>query len=170
MKCPHCQADNPEEATFCIKCGQKILEDIPLKCPECGTELPEGAIFCYKCGQSLTGGIPSSTTKESSAPPITEPTSFVDGRYEGKIHLLTARGDMFPLSPQTRIALSPDSEMVKSRSRHHIRDAGMAGTFRKFAALIEAAEKNPAAASIVYRGLVKRPEYPNPLEAMEVTI
>ncbi|UCC17365.1 MAG: zinc-ribbon domain-containing protein, partial [Dehalococcoidales bacterium] len=68
MKCPHCQAENPEEAVFCIKCGQKIVEDITLKCPECGTELPEGAVFCYKCGQSLTEpATTASPPKESTA-------------------------------------------------------------------------------------------------------
>ena len=49
MKCPKCQADNPLEALFCMKCGAKIER----KCSHCGTEFPEDAIFCMKCGNKL---------------------------------------------------------------------------------------------------------------------
>jgi predicted amidophosphoribosyltransferase len=33
MKCPKCQTDNPEEADFCIECGNPI----EFFCPKCGT-------------------------------------------------------------------------------------------------------------------------------------
>ena len=48
-KCQKCEADNPSEAVFCLKCGNKL--EITLICPECETEnLPE-AKFCMECGQ-----------------------------------------------------------------------------------------------------------------------
>jgi ribosomal protein L40E len=49
MKCPKCQADNPQEALFCMKCGAKLER----KCSHCGAEFPEDAIFCMKCGNKL---------------------------------------------------------------------------------------------------------------------
>lgn len=49
MKCPECQADNPLEALFYMKCGAKLER----KCSHCGTEFPEDAIFCMKCGNKL---------------------------------------------------------------------------------------------------------------------
>jgi ribosomal protein L40E len=49
MKCPNCQADNPQEALFCMKCGAKLER----KCSHCGAEFPEDAIFCMKCGNKL---------------------------------------------------------------------------------------------------------------------
>ncbi|MBM4445157.1 MAG: guanylate cyclase [Chloroflexi bacterium] len=49
MKCPRCQADNPAEALFCIKCGVKL--EIP--CPACGKGSPPGSSFCMKCGHPL---------------------------------------------------------------------------------------------------------------------
>lgn len=81
MKCPNCQAENPEEASFCIRCGEKISEEIPPKCPSCGTELPVGAAFCFKCGQSLTEPVPEPQPSEVPSP---EPISFVGGRYQVK--------------------------------------------------------------------------------------
>lgn len=49
MKCPECQFENREGATFCGKCGTEIL----FICPECNTENPAEDIFCDKCGQKL---------------------------------------------------------------------------------------------------------------------
>ena len=46
MRCPQCQADNPDQAKFCLECGTK-LQAI---CPECGTTLPPRAKFCFECG------------------------------------------------------------------------------------------------------------------------
>ena len=48
-KCQKCAADNPSEAVFCLKCGNKL--GITLICPECGTENQPEAKFCMGCGQ-----------------------------------------------------------------------------------------------------------------------
>jgi membrane protease subunit (stomatin/prohibitin family) len=50
-KCPHCSADLPAEAKFCLNCGKKIGGTIT--CPGCNAELPEGAKFCLSCGKKL---------------------------------------------------------------------------------------------------------------------
>ena len=84
MKCPNCQTENPEESTFCIQCGGKIIEDILQICPSCSSELPVGARFCNKCGQSLEDqSLPTSKPKPKK-PSTIEPTSFADGRYQVK--------------------------------------------------------------------------------------
>ena len=84
MKCPHCQTDNPEEATFCIQCGSRVAESTPPNCPECGTELPAGAKFCFKCGHSLTEQVLTATEQKPKKPSTIEPTSFAGGRYQVK--------------------------------------------------------------------------------------
>jgi len=49
MKCPKCQADNPETRKFCRECGAKLL----LICSQCGSENPPEDKFCSGCGQNL---------------------------------------------------------------------------------------------------------------------
>ena len=60
MKCPKCQFENKEDATFCLKCGEK-LEKV---CPQCGRPLPLMAGFCDKCGNNL------SVSSHVQAPPV----------------------------------------------------------------------------------------------------
>jgi len=50
MKCPKCQADNPEGMKFCGKCGTK-LEKV---CPKCNFSNPPDFTFCGECGHDLT--------------------------------------------------------------------------------------------------------------------
>jgi len=49
MKCPKCQADNPETRKFCRECGAKLV----LPCPQCGCENLPGDRFCGECGHDL---------------------------------------------------------------------------------------------------------------------
>ena len=78
MKCPNCQTENREEATFCRDCGQPLQND--LKCPSCGSTSPSGTKFCDKCGQSLTESSRLSASKNTAD----TPTSFANGRYTVK--------------------------------------------------------------------------------------
>ncbi len=49
MKCPKCQAENPDDAMFCVECGAKL----ETTCPECNSpNLPQFK-FCKKCGHHL---------------------------------------------------------------------------------------------------------------------
>jgi class 3 adenylate cyclase/predicted ATPase len=50
MKCPKCQAENPETKKFCRKCGTKLSS----QCPQCGSEYLPGDEFCGECGHDLT--------------------------------------------------------------------------------------------------------------------
>jgi len=49
VKCPKCQANNPEDAEFCTECGGAM----ELRCPSCGATTPAQGKFCKKCGQAL---------------------------------------------------------------------------------------------------------------------
>ncbi len=52
MICSSCQAENPQEAKFCIECGTPLA----LRCPECATPHLPGQKFCAECGTPLAEG------------------------------------------------------------------------------------------------------------------
>jgi len=74
MKCPRCSFDNPEDSSFCLKCGEKM----ETKCPQCGKALPAFAGFCNKCGHKL---------QEAEAPSIDypQPKSYTPKHLADKI-------------------------------------------------------------------------------------
>jgi hypothetical protein len=93
---------------------------------------------------------------------------YVKGHYGNKIHSLLASGDV-PLMPAgSRLALSPDSPLVRSSSRHGIEETGFGVLIDHMGMLLKANEARPG--SIRYLGLVKRPEFPVPYETAEETI
>jgi hypothetical protein len=61
MRCPHCQYENREGASFCAACGRSFAS----KCPACGNQPPPGVAFCDHCGTPLT-----STTTAATPPPL----------------------------------------------------------------------------------------------------
>jgi class 3 adenylate cyclase/tetratricopeptide (TPR) repeat protein len=50
MKCPKCQAENPEQNQFCRKCGTKLS----MTCPDCSADVLLADKFCGKCGHDLS--------------------------------------------------------------------------------------------------------------------
>ena len=54
MKCPKCQHENPDNAKFCMQCGEKL----EIVCPECGAKLPPEARFCMECGTRIGEAVP----------------------------------------------------------------------------------------------------------------
>ncbi len=77
MKCPHCQAENRDEAEFCGKCGKPFrLEKV---CPQCGQINPLDFKFCLQCGHALVEPAPA-----PEKPTSPQPTSFAGGRYKVK--------------------------------------------------------------------------------------
>src|SRR6516165_9287288 len=50
MRCPRCQAANPQGARFCEECGARLT----LTCSHCGAEVSRGKSFCWSCGGQLT--------------------------------------------------------------------------------------------------------------------
>lgn len=49
MNCPSCQHHNPDDAKFCMNCGNPLATS----CPNCGQQVPAGSRFCLHCGHSL---------------------------------------------------------------------------------------------------------------------
>jgi class 3 adenylate cyclase len=62
MRCAKCARDNPDDAKFCVGCGNPLGG----RCAKCGAENPADASFCKQCGTRL-GGIaaPSAATARS---------------------------------------------------------------------------------------------------------
>jgi class 3 adenylate cyclase/tetratricopeptide (TPR) repeat protein len=48
--CANCTAENPPDAKFCVRCGNRM------GCPTCGAPMVPGARFCANCGTRLVGG------------------------------------------------------------------------------------------------------------------
>jgi len=71
MKCPKCQADNPETARFCLDCGSQLIRGYVPDSPESGT-----------CPQNSNKVRPEVT--ETLQTPIKELTtgSTFAGRYQ----------------------------------------------------------------------------------------
>lgn len=64
MLCSKCAANLPDDAQFCLKCGQAIPSpasfnpsstvNVGVGCAKCGASLPQGAQFCLKCGNPVS--------------------------------------------------------------------------------------------------------------------
>ena len=52
MKCPRCQHENPQGASFCEECAAPLART----CPNCGTLLSATAKFCHACAHPLATG------------------------------------------------------------------------------------------------------------------
>jgi class 3 adenylate cyclase len=79
MKCPKCQADNPETKKFCPECGTKLSKH----CPHCGSEIFPADKFCGECGQKLA------KTEEVRPSQYAKPISYTPKFLADKI--LTSR-------------------------------------------------------------------------------
>lgn len=53
MKCPKCNAELYDNATFCQACGEKINVKDTIYCPKCGQLTKANVSFCSKCGHKL---------------------------------------------------------------------------------------------------------------------
>ena len=54
-KCAKCGATLPQNAKFCLQCGEKIAPATPadmIVCPECGNTVAKGK-FCPECGHKF---------------------------------------------------------------------------------------------------------------------
>jgi hypothetical protein len=86
---------------------------------------------------------------------------YVQGQHEGKIHTLAAAGDSIFVAAGQRIALSSDSMLVRSKSRHPITDAGIGNLVERFGRVLNAGGQ---LGTLRYIGPLKRSEYATPLE------
>ena len=96
---------------------------------------------------------------------------YVKGQYDDKLHTLLAAGDV-PLMPAgKRLALSPDSSLVRSSSRHSITEAGIGNLIERYGNLVRQFETGQRqAAPLAYLGAMQRPEFTSPCEGVEQTI
>jgi hypothetical protein len=96
---------------------------------------------------------------------------YVKGQHEDKIHTLLAAGDI-PLVPAgKRMSFAPDSELVRSASRHPITQAGICASVERLGALLAAEERgDKKVGTLKLLGAQKRPEFTRPLDAVEHVI
>lgn len=67
MQCFNCGTENPQEATFCKKCGRKL--DGTALCSACGKYTPADGEFCIHCGSNRNAPVWLMPTRfESSVP------------------------------------------------------------------------------------------------------
>jgi hypothetical protein len=96
--------------------------------------------------------------------------TFVKDMYEGKIHSLTAPGDI-PLFSGTVFSVAPDSPLVRSKSRYSITEAGIGSMLVGFDRLVTAAEKGDTTAGrLEYLGPAKRAEFAEPVNHVKQVI
>jgi hypothetical protein len=96
---------------------------------------------------------------------------YVMGQYENKIHTLLAAGDALFMPAGKRVALAPDSIMVRSASRHCITEAGIGAGVEHLVRALEAQERGDRRLGTV-RLLPpqNRIEFPRPVETIEIVI
>ncbi len=65
IACPRCTTANPDNARFCMNCGNPFIQ----KCPTCGQESPASAKFCWNCGHAFAQAQPAAPPMTASASP-----------------------------------------------------------------------------------------------------
>lgn len=94
---------------------------------------------------------------------------YVYGKFDNKLHILTAAGDI-PFTPAgRRLSLAPDSMLVKSASRYPITEAGIGNMIARFGRLVDEFRSGHSGVQLKFLGQVQRPEYAAPLECVEAT-
>jgi Protein of unknown function (DUF1571) len=93
---------------------------------------------------------------------------YVAGQYGNKMHIMPSKQDS--LLPPMHMSFAPDDTMVRSKTRHDIREAGLSEAIRGIGNSLDMAARNPAQRKrLRYLGQVTRPEYPK-MEAVEDSI
>ncbi len=49
IRCPHCGAEQRDQALHCPACGREIVS----QCPKCANKVAWGERFCKNCGETL---------------------------------------------------------------------------------------------------------------------
>ncbi len=74
MRCPACQADNPEEYRYCEACGASLMRS----CSRCGHANRASAKFCSNCGAALAASATTSSTQRGG--PLTYTPKYLAER------------------------------------------------------------------------------------------
>ena len=94
-------------------------------------------------------------------------------QYGDKIHVVVGEGDTRFLKAGTKgPSLSPDNPQVRSKSRHSIRESGVAISAGRYVAVVAKIEAGKMPADVLkYAGALKREEFGDyPLEGVEQTL
>lgn len=95
---------------------------------------------------------------------------YVQRQANSKLHIMPTKQDSFPLQPRP-MSFAPDDSMVRSKSRHDVREAGLNHAIKHIGNVIAAIAKNPSQRNrLKYMGLIQRPEFVNKLEVIEETV
>jgi class 3 adenylate cyclase/predicted ATPase len=79
MQCPSCGFANPEDMSFCGKCGTSLSPS----CPQCGFANPTDFAFCGKCGSRLAAQFAVKSKQAKRTPKLTQQAKR-DKRSQGK--------------------------------------------------------------------------------------
>jgi hypothetical protein len=92
---------------------------------------------------------------------------YVQGKFDNQIHLITGKGDNRIVGVGFKTSMDPDDSRATSKSRYRIYEAGLGRTIKGLQAAL-ASQGGKGGCSVKALGPVKRPEYPYPLEGVEV--
>jgi hypothetical protein len=94
---------------------------------------------------------------------------YVKGQFGDKLHIVTGKGDNALVGAGYKTELDPDSRMATQRSRQKVTEAGFG---RPIAGLQQAIAAAESGKPVVLKslGAVRRSEYPEPLEGVELTL
>jgi hypothetical protein len=88
---------------------------------------------------------------------------YVKGQFGNKMHVITGKGDNILVGAGFKTEIDPDSRMATSKSRYRIYEAGFGRT-------LSGLVKHLASGTVQSLGQVKRPEFPYPLDGLDITI
>ncbi|MBI3406801.1 MAG: DUF1571 domain-containing protein [Planctomycetes bacterium] len=93
---------------------------------------------------------------------------YVQGRYDNKLQVRLAAGDIIFMPAGKRMAFAPDNPLVTAKSRYPITEAGLGPLIARFGRLVEALDKgDKSQGSAKYLGPMQRPEFEHKLETVQ---
>lgn len=96
---------------------------------------------------------------------------YVKGKFGDNLHTLTANGDVPLMRGGMRLALAPNDPRVLARSRYPITEAGLGPGIDRLGQVIAALDRGDRKLGVLtYLGQQARPEYPTPLEGIDLVI
>ena len=96
---------------------------------------------------------------------------YVQGKFDNKMQVLTADGDIPFLPGGSRMSFGLDSALVKGKSRYPITSTGLGSLIERYGNMVTGIEEGSAREGTAkYLGKVKRPEFETPVEAVLQTL